>query len=270
MVRDWSQEGHAEREATFSYILSALTTHLPPPDGEDDTKYNVLVPGAGLGRLAHDIDLLGSYVSVTSNEWSASMNMAYRYLTSSQAANQGSFTIHPFLETWSHARTRHELTRAVVIDPPPSISDTVLVEGDFTTKFVHEEGRYDAVVTLFFIDTARNLVAYLETIHSLLKPGGLWINVGPLLYGTAPQIQLSLDEIVAVAEAMGFEFEISEVKAGSVEESLAGKVEQREVLYNFNQSTLYKHGYVAQCWVAKKKGGDVGKGMFNRLKEKWI
>lgn len=33
-------------------------------------------------------------------------------------------------------------------------------------------------MTCFFIDTARNIVHYLETIHGLLKPGGLWINLG--------------------------------------------------------------------------------------------
>lgn len=33
-------------------------------------------------------------------------------------------------------------------------------------------------VTCFFLDTARNVVEYLETIYGLLKPGGLWINCG--------------------------------------------------------------------------------------------
>lgn len=41
---------------------------------------------------------------------------------------------------------------------------------------------FDAVVTVFFIDTAPNLVRYIETIHNCLKPGGLWTNIGPLLW----------------------------------------------------------------------------------------
>ena len=66
-----------------------------------------------------------------------------------------------------------------------------LAEGDFTTPLKHLDGTFDAVVTYFFIDTARNIFAYLQTIHALLKPGGVWINFGPLLYGSNPSIQLS-------------------------------------------------------------------------------
>lgn len=32
------------------------------------------------------------------------------------------------------------------------------------------------------VDTAPNIVEYIETIYKLLKPGGVWINLGPLLY----------------------------------------------------------------------------------------
>jgi ubiquinone/menaquinone biosynthesis C-methylase UbiE len=42
--------------------------------------------------------------------------------------------------------------------------------------------KWDAVVTCFFIDTAKNIVDYLETIHKVLKKGGVWINAGkPIL-----------------------------------------------------------------------------------------
>jgi len=38
------------------------------------------------------------------------------------------------------------------------------------------------VVTCYFIDTAHNVIAYIENISKILKPGGYWINLGPLLY----------------------------------------------------------------------------------------
>lgn len=41
---------------------------------------------------------------------------------------------------------------------------------------------YDAVATVFFIDTAPNLLRYVETIRHCLVPGGVWVNVGPLLW----------------------------------------------------------------------------------------
>lgn len=43
-------------------------------------------------------------------------------------------------------------------------------------------GQWDAVLTCFFIDTAQNIVTYIETIATLLREGGVWINLGPLLY----------------------------------------------------------------------------------------
>ena len=37
---------------------------------------------------------------------------------------------------------------------------------------------WDCVVTCFFIDTAHNVIEYLEKIYHILKPGGYWINIG--------------------------------------------------------------------------------------------
>ena len=42
--------------------------------------------------------------------------------------------------------------------------------------------RFDLVVTCFFLDTAKDVLDYVDTIHHVLRPGGLWINVGPLHY----------------------------------------------------------------------------------------
>lgn len=55
-VRDWSDEGVEERKVIFSRILEELTK-IPREEREH---YSVLVPGAGLGRLAWDISRLGA------------------------------------------------------------------------------------------------------------------------------------------------------------------------------------------------------------------
>lgn len=69
---------------------------------------------------------------------------------------------------------------------------------------------WDSVVTCFFIDTAHNLCEYLECINRILKPGGLWVNLGPLLwhYSEQPneiQIELSLEEVLDLIPKFGFE-----------------------------------------------------------------
>ena len=40
---------------------------------------------------------------------------------------------------------------------------------------------WDCVATCFFIDTAHNVIEYVETIWKILKPGGVWINLGESL-----------------------------------------------------------------------------------------
>ena len=56
-VRDWSAEGERERERIFRPILDVLQDVAP----EDREQARVLVPGAGLGRLAWEISRLGEW-----------------------------------------------------------------------------------------------------------------------------------------------------------------------------------------------------------------
>ena len=77
---------------------------------------------------------------------------------------------------------------------------------------------FDAVVTCFFLDTAPVVMEYLQTLRHCLKPGGVWVNFGPLLYhwradseGNGDSrydesIELSWEELRPVIEAMGFKF----------------------------------------------------------------
>lgn len=40
---------------------------------------------------------------------------------------------------------------------------------------------WDCVATCFFIDTAHNIIEYVERLWKILKPGGVWINFGSYL-----------------------------------------------------------------------------------------
>ncbi|EKV12646.1 hypothetical protein PDIG_42470 [Penicillium digitatum PHI26] len=245
-VRDWADEGNEERQQSFGCILKSLA-QMPRTK---DRPLRVLLPGSGLGRLAHEADKLGGF-EVTMNEWSTYMNLAYRYVSSVSVPDSVHF--HPYIDWWSHQAKTDDLQRSVtfpnqVIEP----SSVLLVEGDFTTVFAEHTGQYDIIVTLFFIDTARNLVTYLETIHRLLRPGGRWVNLGPLLYGTAPFVQLSLDEIVTLSESMGFEFQETDATIGNV--TLPNvPVRGLEVAYGRNGRGLNKNAYQAQYWEAVKR-----------------
>lgn len=245
-VRDWADEGDKERNDAFPCILSTMSKLRESLDREKPLK--VLLPGSGLGRLGHEVASLGDF-EVTVNEWSMYMNVAYRYLESQHVP--GSFAFHPFIDGLSHHATTADLLRKVAapnISPNPSV---LLVEGDFNSAFHDQGGQFDIIVTHFFIDTARNLMAYFDTIKFLLKPGGKWLNLGPLLYGTGPFVQLSLDEIVAVIEEMGFSFE--EIGDECGEPTFEGKkIRSTEAEYGFNGKALTKNAYAAQVWVATK------------------
>ncbi|KAK0583633.1 hypothetical protein LWI29_000571 [Acer saccharum] len=107
-------------------------------------------------------------------------------------------------------------------------------------------GVWDAVVTCFFIDTAHNIVEYIEIISRILKEGGVWINLGPLLYHFADMygqedemsIELSLEDVKKVALHYGFEFE---------------KEKTIETTYTANPRSMMQNRYYAAFWTARKK-----------------
>ncbi|PRQ77330.1 N2227-like protein-domain containing protein [Rhodotorula toruloides] len=201
-VRDWSEVGKAERDALFPPILEALREEF----GKNVEGKKVLVPGCGLARLAYEIACEG--FSVEANDFSHFMNLGSSLLfTRTHTTNQ--HTLAPYIHLFSHQRTAANLLRTVSFPDvvPRKDVDLRFCPGDFLGLCKEEEGRHEAVVTLFFIDTASNMISYFETIYHTLKPGGIWINLGPLLYYGNPGMELPLEDVIRLAEMVGFEVE---------------------------------------------------------------
>jgi carnosine N-methyltransferase len=59
------------------------------------------------------------------------------------------------------------------------------------------------------MDTARNIIDYIEKIWLILKPDGYWINFGPLMYhfdgASEKSLELTYDQIIRVIEKVGFQ-----------------------------------------------------------------
>ena len=132
------------------------------------------------------------------------------------------FSIHPFCHSLSNTRVANDATRAITIPDVlprdvPEGTDFSMAAGDFCEIYRDEVGQWDCVATCFFIDTAHNIVEYLEVIASILKKGGLWINLGPSLWHFEGTIGLSLDlpmdEVKALARRVpqGLQIEVSMV-----------------------------------------------------------
>ncbi|CAG0925299.1 unnamed protein product [Notodromas monacha] len=131
LVRDWSGAGSEERKASYGMVVQALEEEFSDLLPEERSETRVLVPGAGLGRLAFEIFRRG--FSSEGNEYSMFMLVAANFM-----------------------------------------------------------------------------------INRILKPGGIWINIGPLLYHYADMkdnlsIEPPYDILKECIVAIGFKFEKEEV-----------------------------------------------------------
>ncbi|KAK9246926.1 N2227-like protein-domain-containing protein [Lipomyces tetrasporus] len=233
IYRDWSAEGAAEREVCYGRVILELNNLY---NRERRSEVRVLVPGAGLGRLAYDIACEG-YVS-QGNEFSFHMLILSNFLLN-HTTSEKQFTIYPFLHTFSHTSTAANQIRAIRIpDRCPATfhistaSNFSFTAGSFTDIYANiedEADKWDVITTVFFLDTAHNVLEYIDVISQGLKNSdgtGYWINFGPLLYhfeeeqnasGVAVpndadrqdgvSIELPLDYLISVIENCGFVFE---------------------------------------------------------------
>ncbi|KAJ2958105.1 hypothetical protein NQZ79_g6274 [Umbelopsis isabellina] len=221
-VRDWSKEGEAERQASYAPILNELENIYSNVPIEERGKLRVLVPGAGLGRLAFEICKRG--FSCQGNEFSFYMLLSSNFILN-RVEEPEQFTIYPFVHSFSNIRgSDQQLSPIRIPDVLPSsippTADFSMVAGDFIEVYgdgTKNQGQWDVVATCFFIDTAKNIIQYLEIIHKILKPGGTWINLGPLLYHfeNTPgenSIELTLDDVRDVAQKIGFTITVSQAR----------------------------------------------------------
>ena len=172
------------------------------------------------------------------------MNLAFRFLLSPQTTWEvDQHKLHPFIHWWSHQQSTSSTFRQVSFpDVVPRLSDTFhLDEGDFFKLFAS----WSYIVTLFFIDTSLNVIKTIQHIYSLLEPGGVWINLGPLLWtSSGVALELSLDEVLRVVELVGFEL-LPVNETGE-------RVEMVECEYTSDSEAMMRWVYRAAFWTARK------------------
>jgi carnosine N-methyltransferase len=123
-------------------------------------------------------------------------------------------------------------------------SQTLTPKGEFVEIYTKEsqKGQWNVVVTCFFIDTAHNVLDYAETISHCLKPGGVWINLGPLLWhhegSKEISINLNYGELKDVLLGMG---------GWSFEEE-----KTCQSTYSTSELNMMKHVYDSVFYVARK------------------
>ncbi|XAR52821.1 hypothetical protein NMG60_11021106 [Bertholletia excelsa] len=247
IVRDWAAEGQRERDQCYKPILEELEAQFP-----DRWKDNpsCLVPGAGLGRLALEISCRGFVCQ--GNEFSYYMMICSSFILN-HAQTVGEWTIYPWIHSNCNSLSDSDQLRPVLIPDvhPASAGITEgfsMCGGDFVEVYsdLSQVGIWDAVVTCFFIDTAHNVVEYIEIISRILRDGGVWINFGPLLYHFADMygqqdemsIELSLEDVKRVALHYGLQLE---------------KESTIETTYTTNPQSMMQNRYYAAFWTMRKK-----------------
>ena len=219
VYRDWSVDGQEERRESYGRIIGELKKVLEPNDGNGN-RARVLVPGAGLGRLVVDTCLAG--YKCEGCEWSYYMLLISDFILN-RSTREG-HTIFPWvLETCNIVNSVDQFKPIQVPDFDCSnLSNLVpfdamsMSAGDFIEVYSTKDmqGQFDAVLTSFFIDTAQNIAEYIEVLRHCLRPGGFWINLGPLLYHWVDSatympkeelsVELSLDDVIEIVASYGF------------------------------------------------------------------
>ncbi|XP_078531909.1 carnosine N-methyltransferase-like [Lissotriton helveticus] len=242
-IRDWSEDGRTEREACYQPIINEIMKYFPR-DKCDVSKVEVLVPGAGLGRLAWEIANLG--YACQGNEWSFFMLFSSNFVLN-RCCQVNGFKLYPWIHQFSNNRRSADQIRPVYfpdVNPHslPSNANFSMTAGDFQEIYT-ECNAWNCIATCFFIDTAHNIIDYIETIWNILKPGGIWVNLGPLLYhfenlANELSIELSYEDIKNVILQYGFHIE----------------VENETVLstYTANDLSMMKYIYESVFFVARK------------------
>ena len=206
VMREWSAEGKVERDESFAPLIAAIERLLPVTDVSTAYKYNVVIPGCGLGRLAAELSSRGYNTQM--NEYSVFMLLANNFM-SNGATQRNAFTLFPWLRTRNNLITTADVVKGIKV-PDATCAQVIsrgpyasvyreptkeefaagrlprfsLRAGDFVELYGTPDnvGKWDGVVTCWFIDAVHDVVELMTVIHAILRPGGVWVNLGPLLY----------------------------------------------------------------------------------------
>jgi N2227-like protein len=198
LVRDWSfSEGAPIRESIYRWCIEQLYLYQYVPKNGP-----ILVPGAGLGRLAWEISRT-LHCSVEAIESSICMTaVAHRILN---VKRKNAFVLHPFAaDSFSNEiddEARYDAIYFPDVNPSIDAGSLSYTVGTFGyDSMQHCSKQYGAVVTSFFIDTATTVYDFITTIAMILSSGGLWVNVGPLQWHINNKVPVAVNELRMILE----------------------------------------------------------------------
>ncbi len=187
--RDWSW-GDEENKASLRQLQSVLH--------ESAELGNVLVLGAGAGRLAYDLHMQMDCTATVAMDFNPLLLLIAKTVVSGDTLKMYEFPIAPrSLEDDAVLRT---------LSAPEVVRDGFhFVLGDaLRAPFAPES--FDTVVTPWLIDIiAEDLPTLAARINTLLKPEGRWVNFGSLAFAAPERARrYSPEETKAIVAESGF------------------------------------------------------------------
>lgn len=186
VFRDWVW---GERECALS--LELLKPAIPQGLGR------IAVYGAGAGRLAVDIhQYCGAAATFALDINPLPFLIVNRVLAGNEEVTLPEFPVDPHSD--NEVVIARSLLRPFVVRDGFSFLFADALRPPFTP------GTMDAVVTSWFIDVAQSDVRQTAAaINRVLRPGGLWVNLGPLRFHTNLSRSYTIEEVLELVEQGG-------------------------------------------------------------------
>ena len=164
--RDWSW-GDEENDASLKQVRSVLHENAELGD--------VVVLGAGAGRLAYDLHMQTDCTSTIAMDFNPLLLLIARSVIKGESLKMYEFPIAP--------RSLEDDVVLRTLSAPEVVRDGFhLVLGD-ALRPPFAAGAFDTVVTPWLIDiVTEDLPILAARINALLKPNGRWINFGSLTF----------------------------------------------------------------------------------------
>lgn len=271
-LRDWHPDYRDETREAMQYITLQLRRIVPL---ESRNKTCVIIPGSGVGRIAHEISIMGNeykrglnsskgetqgakFRAVYAVENSGIMHILNRFIYKSSAKTN--FDIHPYLHAFSNQISSISQLRKYTIPFQKQPDNLNIILGDFRNLDIYKDMNCESVIviTMYLIDTASNMLDYLKAIENIAKPqksgpvrNGYWINVGPLKYGSLPLIELNLDELQNIREKLGW----NDINARNTLDEPA--FDKKLMGYLTDRQSLWQAYYAAAMWCSQRKENGV-------------
>lgn len=187
--RDWSW-GEEENQASMKQIRAVLHDHADLG--------NVLVLGAGAGRLAYDIHTQLECTSTVAMDFNPLLMLVAKAVTSGKKLSLYEFPIAPL------ALDDDAVLRKLTA-PEVANEDFHLVLGDALRPPFPDQS-FDTVVTPWLIDIiSEDLPVLAARINALLKDNGRWVNFGSLAFSSPERSRCySPEETKAIVSENGF------------------------------------------------------------------